>query len=169
MKFLLAIDSAIARIAGWILVLVLSVMVVLAFGQVLLRNVFGTGIVWGDILLRHLVLWLGFLGATVATGEGRHIKVELLTKFVPPKAQKILGILAALFSTVICALLLQASLVFIDIGLDPGSKLILNIPTVFFVVIIPIGFGLMAFRFLVVAIEHTAEAVRGDWGVKAAA
>ncbi len=169
MKILRAIDAAIARLAGWILVLVLSVMVVMAFGQVLLRNVFGTSIVWGDILLRHLVLWVGFLGATIATGEGRHIKVELLTKFVPPKAQKILGILAALFSAVICALLLQASIVFIDIGIDPGSTLILNIPTTYFVVIIPIGFGLMAFRFLVVAIGHSAEALRGEWGMEVSA
>jgi C4-dicarboxylate transporter DctQ subunit len=165
MKALLFVDRIIARIAGWLLVLVLSAMIVMSFGQVALRNFFGTSIEWGDILLRHLVLWLGFLGATIATGDDRHIKVDFLTKFIPAKPQKILSILTSLFAGVICYFLLNAAISFIQIGIDPDSTLILNLPTWYFVVIIPVGYGLMAFRFVVVALKRTVEIIRGDWTI----
>ncbi|MDE3058844.1 MAG: TRAP transporter small permease subunit [Bacteroidota bacterium] len=167
MKALLFVDRFIARIAGWLLVLVLSVMIVMSFGQVMLRNFFDTSIEWGDILLRHLVLWVGFLGATVASGEGRHIKLELLTKFVSARVQRILGALSSLFAALICVLLFHASIVFINIGIDPESILILHIPTWYFVVIFPAGYGLMAFRFAIVALEHIVHAVHGEWELKA--
>ena len=57
-------------------------MIIMAFGQVVLRNFFHTSIEWGDVFLRHLVLWLGFLGAVIATGEGRHLKIEFINKLV---------------------------------------------------------------------------------------
>ena len=71
MSILLFLDRWLARITGWLIVFFLGVMILMAFGQVVLRNVFHTGIEWGDVFLRHMVLWLGFLGATIATGEGR--------------------------------------------------------------------------------------------------
>ena len=40
--------------------------------QVVLRQVFGGGILWCDTLLRHLVLWVGFLGAARAAGQHPH-------------------------------------------------------------------------------------------------
>lgn len=166
MKAILFIDRLIARIAGWLLVLVLSLMIIMSFGQVVLRDFFGSSIAWGDILLRHLVLWLGFLGATIATGDDRHIKVDFLTKFIPGKLQKIFSIFTSLFAALICYFLLNASVSFIQIGIDPNSTLILNLPTWYFVVIIPVGYGLMAFRFVVVALRRTVEIIRGDWSIQ---
>ena len=55
MKVLLAVDRALSRVEGWILIALLSVMVLLSFVQVVLRNVFHEGIIWADILLRHIV------------------------------------------------------------------------------------------------------------------
>jgi len=166
-KLLALIDNGIAKIAGWILVAVLSLMIIMSFGQVLLRNFFGTSIEWGDILLRHLVLWLGFLGATIATGEERHIKVDFLAKFIPPKLQKIFAILTSLFAALVCYFLLRAGMVFIDVGIDPKSILFLNIPIWYFVVIIPVGYGLMAFRFFVIAVQWSVEISQGNWTIKA--
>ncbi len=64
-----------------LLVLLLSTMIVLASTQILLRNLFDSGFVWIDPLLRVLVLWLGLIGATVATRNNRHIRIDLLTRF----------------------------------------------------------------------------------------
>ena len=50
-----------------LLVILLTAMIVLACTQILLRNFFDSGIVWIDPLLRVMVLWLGLVGATVAT------------------------------------------------------------------------------------------------------
>ena len=52
----------------------------LAFLQIFLRNVFTTGLAWGDLVLRNLVLWIGFIGATLATREGKHINIDILSR-----------------------------------------------------------------------------------------
>ena len=60
------------------LVVIVLFMVVLAFLQVLLRNIFDQSFLWGDPLLRHLVLWVGFIGASLATREEKHINIDVL-------------------------------------------------------------------------------------------
>ncbi|MGD0038444.1 MAG: TRAP transporter small permease subunit, partial [Bacteroidota bacterium] len=69
MKTLKTFDLALNKAEGALLILMLSIMVLVAFSQVMLRNVFHTGINGADVLLRHLVLWIGFLGAAIATSE----------------------------------------------------------------------------------------------------
>jgi energy-coupling factor transporter transmembrane protein EcfT len=69
MKILTAINAWIAKIETIIIVIVLAIMILLAFFQVVMRNIFDQGLLWGDIFLRHLVLWVGFLGASLATRE----------------------------------------------------------------------------------------------------
>ena len=61
---------------GLIAVLVLA-MVLLAGAQILLRNLFGTGIEWADPLLRALVLWTAMLGALAAARDDKHIGLDL--------------------------------------------------------------------------------------------
>ena len=88
--YLLKFDQWLSRFMGWLIVFFLGVMILMAFGQVALRNLFHTSIEWGDVLLRHLVLWVGFLGATIATGEGRHLKIEFINKLVPERHRKVI-------------------------------------------------------------------------------
>ena len=63
-----------------LLVALLSAMIILAALQIVLRNFFEAGIVWIDPLLRVGVLWLGLVGATVATRHNKHIRIDLLSK-----------------------------------------------------------------------------------------
>ena len=84
MRILKFIDRALDVAAGWLIVGFLGVMIVMAFSQVVLRNFFHTSIEWGDVFLRHMVLWIGFLGAVIAAGERRHLKIE----FIPSSFQK---------------------------------------------------------------------------------
>src|SRR3989304_3685951 len=106
---LLLVDKWLERFSGWLIVGFLYIMIVMSFGQVVLRNFFGTSIEWGDIFLRHLVLWVGYFGAVIATGERRHFKIEFLTKIVPGRVCKAFFIVTNLFAAVICFLLMQAS------------------------------------------------------------
>ncbi len=166
MKILTLLDTWLAKCIGWIVVLFLSVMILLSFGQVLLRNFFSSGIIWADVLLRHLVLWLGFLGAALATGENRHIRIDFLTKFLPHKIKKVFYIITNIFAVVVCYYLLRASISFIEIGIEPDSILIFNLPLQYFIIIIPIGYGIMAFRFLVLVLRWLVEIFQKNWEVK---
>jgi TRAP-type C4-dicarboxylate transport system permease small subunit len=154
MTLLLFLDRWLARITGWLIIFFLSVMILMAFGQVVLRNFFHTGIEWGDVFLRHMVLWLGFLGATIATGEGRHLKIEFANIFTN------------LFAAVVCYFLMGAAVSFVRFEIESGSTLILDLPTTYFIIIIPIGYGIIAFRFIVRSLSWTAEIIKGDWRIK---
>ncbi len=168
MKVLLFIDRWLARITGWLIVFILSVMILMAFGQVILRNFFHTGIEWGDVFLRHLVLWVGFLGAAIATGEGRHLKIEFINKLVSERHRKLMYIATNFFAAVVCYFLMSAAISFVQFEGESGSTLLLNISTTYFIVIIPIGYGIIAFRFAVRALTWLAEIIKGDWHLKEA-
>ncbi|MCK5573045.1 MAG: TRAP transporter small permease subunit, partial [Bacteroidetes bacterium] len=83
MKFFRGLSRALVRVETVLLVLFLGVMVVLAFAQVVMRNIFQTGFLWGDPLVRHLVLWVGFMGAAIAASDERHISIDAINKFLP--------------------------------------------------------------------------------------
>ena len=101
-RILKNIDSWISKFETVILVVVLSTMVILAFLQVVLRNLFSEGILWGDTFLRHLVLWVGFLGASLATREKKHINIDLFTRFFKGKAKSFIVSIVNLFAAVVC-------------------------------------------------------------------
>jgi TRAP-type C4-dicarboxylate transport system permease small subunit len=147
MKIVKLIEGILVKVEISFLVLFLTIMILLAFLQVVLRNVFSTGILWADTFLRYLVLWVGFLGAAVATHEERHINIDALTRFFSPYLKNLISIITNAVATVACYYMLKASIDFIRIGLPPDLTLFLNIPLLYFIVIVPIGFGLMALHF----------------------
>jgi len=166
MKPLLFVDKWLERISGWLLVLFLSIMIVMSFGQVVLRNFFATSIEWGDVFLRHLVLWVGYFGAVIATGERRHLKIEFITKLVLPKVRKVFFIITNLFASVICYLLMQASISFVQLEMESESILLLDIPSWYFIIIIPVGYAIVSFRFCIHSLRWISEIVHGNWEIE---
>jgi TRAP-type C4-dicarboxylate transport system permease small subunit len=135
-------------------------MLFMAFGQVVLRNFFTGGIVWGDILLRHLVLWIGFLGATLATSGERHINIDILTRYLPERIRGAVAALSNVFAAVVCFLLFRASLTFIGFEIDNKSTTFAEIPSWYVQIIIPVGYGLLAFHFMVRAFLDAGKALQ---------
>jgi TRAP-type C4-dicarboxylate transport system permease small subunit len=143
-----------------LLVLSLSAMVLLAFGQVILRNVFGTGFLWGDPLVRQMVLWSGFLGAALATKDDRHITIDALTKYIPERPRGIIKIVTSLAAAVITWFLADAAWVFLLDERTAGGELFLDIPSWIGLLIIPVGYWLMTIHFVANAAEGIASAVK---------
>lgn len=161
MKTIRGIDSALGMIAAVLLVTLLTVMLFMGFTQVMLRNLFSTSILWGDVFLRHVVLWVAFLGAIVATGEKRHITIDALTKVLSDKGKKIAGIITGIASVVVCYFLTDASYRFLVDEIEFGGTLMLDIPRWIFQLIIPLGFGLMMLRFSIRVLDDFLELVTG--------
>lgn len=162
MKFLRSFDAALAKAETALLVVFLGSMVTLAFAQVVLRNVFGTGFVWGDTIVRHLVLWAGFIGGALAAFEGRHIGIDALTKFLPFRIKHLAAVLTSLFGVVACFFLAKAALTFTLDERAAGGDLVLNIPGWVAMVIIPAGYGLILMHFAVKVVEHAVAAIRNS-------
>ena len=82
MKLLARLSGILLALERGVLVLLFSLMIVLAFAQVVLRNFFSVGLIWADPLLRNSVLWLGFIGASLATQQDKHIRIDLVGRFL---------------------------------------------------------------------------------------
>ena len=141
------VDEIIDRVEQILLVALLSFMILIAFFQIVLRNIFATGLTWGDPLVRNLVLWIGFIGATLATREGKHISIDVVSRWLPPRGKNFVTLITHLFSFLVCCLLTYAASKFIKNETQMGSVTFSGIPSWIPEIILPITFGLMAFRF----------------------
>ena len=72
------------RVLKVAIALCLAVMVVLVFGNVVLRYIFNSGIAMSEELSRWLLVWLTFLGAIVALRQHAHLGVDTLVRALPP-------------------------------------------------------------------------------------
>ena len=131
-----------------LLIFTLGAMILLALSQIILRNLFDSGIEWSEPLLRVMVMWLGLLGAIVATKQNQHISIDAISRLLPNAGKFISAIIANLFSAAICATISYHATLFVVMEYEDGMTAFSNIPAWLCESIIPIGFGLMAFRFL---------------------
>jgi TRAP-type C4-dicarboxylate transport system permease small subunit len=148
MKVLKSIDNWLGRLELGIVIILLGTMIVFAFLQVVLRNIFLTGIEWVEIFLRHTVLWLGFLGGALATGNQRHIKIDAVSHFFSKRSQAILHFITNLFAASVCVLLTKASMRFVESEIEMKSIVFDGIPAWYVEIIIPAGFALHSIHFL---------------------
>jgi len=140
------------NIEDGLLGLVLFTMVVLASSQVIMRNLFDSGFSWGDPLLRLLVLWLGLMGAMVATRLDRHITVDALLRVLTPALQRIARILTKLATAAVCALLAWHSARLVAMDYEYQTLMIGNVPAWIGDLILPIAFSVMTLRLVIQAV-----------------
>ena len=67
----------------------LAVMVVLVFGNVVLRYGFNSGITVSEEVSRWLFIWMTFLGAVVALKQHAHLGIDMVVQKLPPAGKKI--------------------------------------------------------------------------------
>ncbi|MFJ1259703.1 TRAP transporter small permease [Cupriavidus sp. CuC1] len=90
------------RFINLLIALALAVMVVLVFGNVVLRYAFNSGIAISEELSRWLFVWVTFLGAVAAIKENAHLGTDMLVSRLPVMGKKVclvLGHLLMLYIT----------------------------------------------------------------------
>lgn len=155
-------NRAIAFVENSLLALSLFVMITLASTQIIMRNFWDSGLAWGDISLSILVLWVGMLGAMVATREQNHISIDLLSRFLPPRFKGINQIIIDLFTALVCGLLSYHSTRFVMMEYEDGTIAFESVPAWLCEVIIPFGFGLIALRCTINALTRGVALIRGN-------
>lgn len=153
-------EASLARVEGAALVALLAVMVTLAFAQVVLRR-FGNGLLWGETLLKHLVLWTGFLGAALAACAEKHFSWEAAHFGTPPAWKAPLRLFSSATTATVCALLLRAAWRYTADERAAGATLTaiggVAIPSWVAALGIPGGFALVAAHFLFKAADAAFE------------
>ncbi len=142
-------DRTFAWIVATLLIVMLLSMTGLVAGQVVLRNIFNSGIAWADIASRHMVLWIAFLGAMLATRNRQHIAIDALTRLIPRRARNSVRIFLDLVACGVCLLLARAALDFVLMERAAQTELFIGIPAWIAQAIIPFGFAMMALEYAI--------------------
>ena len=156
------LDHIISQVENILLVFLLSLMMIMAFTQIVLRNLFATGFSWADVLVRYLVLWVAFIGAALATREGKHINIDVFSRWVSGKSKIYLKAICELCSLIVCGLLAYAAVRFIQFEAQMGGTTFFGLPVWLPQLIIPITFGLMTFRFALRCIKASVSNLDPD-------
>ena len=146
--------KSLRRLEDAALVALLGVLVLLASVQIALRNFFDAGIVWGDPLLRVLVLWVGLLGAMAASRDDRHISVDVLSGLLSPLPQSLARACTNLFAAVVAALIAYHSARFVVLDYQAQVSAFARFPAWPFELILPLAFAVIALRALASSLLH---------------
>jgi len=130
-----------------LLCLLLTLMIVLACVQIILRTFFATGLLWADPLLRYLVLWCGLFGAVTATSQGKHIALDITANHLPIKLEPWIVLITHLFCTLAAGGLTWAGWRFLGGEVEFGGLGPLSLPFWFWNGIFPLAFGLITLKY----------------------
>ena len=149
MRYLMRLLNTLKHAEEVLLVLAFVVLVGLAFTQVVLRNGFDTSIIWADVAIRILVLWVTMLGAMVATNRKKHIKIDLAERFFTPHQYRYVRGIGGLISAGLMFVLAYYCYEMVQLEYEFGTIAFAKVPTWVCQTILPIGFVSMGVQFLV--------------------
>ena len=164
-------DKNLAVFEGWLIIASLWLMVIFTFTQVCLRglythahlqwaNSFMGHLDWSEPFVRLLVLWLTFLGASLVTKENKHIKIDFLSSLLPSKLLAVREFVLSLVCVLISGIMLKVSIDYLKMEIEFGGTIFFQLPSWIGEIIIPVGFALILFRFLLRAIDTGSEILR---------
>lgn len=164
------------RFLDGVMALALALMVVLVFGNVVLRYAFNSGIAISEEISRWLFVWLTFIGAVVAMKERGHLGTDMLVSRLGKNGKKVCLLVSQVAMLGVTWLLLKGSYVQMMINADTvapvtgASMAIFYASGVFFS--IPVGLMLIADMWLtltgrisedqLVMVQESEEAMQVD-------
>jgi TRAP-type C4-dicarboxylate transport system permease small subunit len=138
--FLLATET-------FLLLLFLFAAIFLSTTQIVLRIFFDGGIYWADSALRITVLWIGMIGAMFASRSNRHIRIDVLSRYLPAKLKEHIWRITDLISAAVCFLVAYYSIKFIQYEYADGLYAFATVPVWLCESIIPLAFIVMGLRY----------------------
>ena len=106
------------RLLDALIALALAIMVVLVFGNVVLRYAFNSGITVSEEVSRWLFVWLTFLGAIVAIKEHGHLGTDMLVSRLGKTGKKVCLVISQLAMLYVTWLLFSGALAQAQINAD---------------------------------------------------
>ncbi|MEE8195902.1 MAG: TRAP transporter small permease, partial [Acidiferrobacterales bacterium] len=145
LKFGATLQSAGTKAENAVTALALLAIVLLPLIEVVARALIGLGIPGSIDYVRHLTLWVAFLGAGVAARDGKHLSLGFAA-FLRGRWRLAASIVAGSVATAVAFLLAWASLEMVRADSIMTSTLGGVIPQWVAEVIMPIGFTIIGAR-----------------------
>lgn len=145
-----------------VLVLLLTAMIVLAVGQIVLREIFETGLIWVDEFVKLLVLWVAMLGSIAASRDDRHLRIDVLSHLLSTKMISLTRLVVEIFAAVICGVVAWNAYRWVQLELEYRDTVLIDIPAWLAHAILPVAFLLMTYRFSLSSIKRALQLMAPD-------
>lgn len=116
-----AVADAFTRLLEIVMVLCMVVMLVMVFGNVMLRLFFNTGIDLSEEIPRFAFVWMTFLGAVVGMRRRAHLGVDIVVRALPLLGRKACWGVSQAVMLVCCGYILYGTWLQHDIVKDNAS------------------------------------------------
>ena len=143
-----------------LLIILLTGMILLAASQIVIRNLFGGGLLWADPSLRVMVLWVGLIGAMVATRYDKQISVDVVSRFLPEWGKAAVRVITDVFTFGVSTAVAWSAWRLVLDDRAAGITLFASVPLWVCELILPLAFAVIAARYLVYAARHLKAVVR---------
>jgi TRAP-type C4-dicarboxylate transport system permease small subunit len=148
-------------IENGLLVLLLGAMMLLAVGQIVLRIFFDSGFIWADELIKNMVLWVALVASVAAARSGRHLRIDILSHFVPERLARLPTFVVNVFAALVCGLIAWHAARYIGLTIEDGDTVLLDTPAWLVQGILPVAFLLMTWHFAAAALRSLVALIRG--------
>jgi TRAP-type C4-dicarboxylate transport system permease small subunit len=118
MRLIRKLDHVLARLERLLIVGLFTALISLITFNIIGRNFLNVSSQRLLEVIPALVLWLSLLGASLALRHRRHIKLEVLLRYLDPRIGRIARTVAAAAGALLMAVLLAASLTFVKNEID---------------------------------------------------
>jgi C4-dicarboxylate transporter, DctM subunit len=125
----------------------LVAMILLPAASTVSRRLTGRELPGSAVLAQHITLWVGFLGALLATATGRHLALATLDVVPAGAPRRAAAFFAQAVSAAACALLAWASLRLVQAEWEGFGEVAFGIRVAWSQLVMPVGFAIMALRF----------------------
>ncbi len=126
---------------------ILSTTIIL-FVNVVLRYVFSTSMSWAEELIKYIMIWIAFIGASVCVRVGAHVSIDFFLGYLSKRLKNVL--FSVVYIIAICFTISMAyyGIKVIQFTIQTGQvSPALQIPMWIPYLAIPLGFSLMTLRF----------------------
>ena len=124
----------------YMVVILTSIMTILLFLQVLFRFVLNLPLAWVEEISLYSMVWLCYFGCSLAIKKREHLKMEIITNFLRPKAKKVFDLISLV--------LYHVTLLTADILQRGQVTAVLEIPKWIPYAGVPVAFLLMLIRMI---------------------
>jgi C4-dicarboxylate transporter DctM subunit len=133
------------RFENAITIAVLSAIVLLPLAEISARQLTGEGIPDSISWVRHLTLWLGFLGAALASRADRHLSIALVS-LLEGRWRRLISFATAALTGLVCVFLTWASVSMVRADRESADTLGGIVPIWIVELIMPAAFAVLALR-----------------------
>jgi len=133
----------------WLLLVFYVMLVITMAIEVLRREIFSYSSIWGEEIVRYSFIYLAWIGAAVAVKERGHIRIDVIVHYLGPRAKTLIYIFGDLVMFAVAIIALYWSFETVLVSAKFGSVTDgLRISKVWFLLAVPVGFGLMIIRLI---------------------